>query len=157
MPAVSLREATDDDFEALFELESDVAGANMIAFLPRDPGDRDAFAANWVRIRTDTTVLTRIIEADGKFAGYAVSFLADGERQVGYWIARELWKRGIASTALAAFVAEISQRPLWGSTASDNVGSQRVLQNVGFVYERTQRTHAPRRGNEIDENIYRLD
>jgi RimJ/RimL family protein N-acetyltransferase len=148
---------TEADFDALFELESDVTGADMIAFLPRDPGDRDAFSTHWTRITSDDDVVTRIIDADGAFAGYAVSFLMDGERQVGYWIARELWGRGIASAALAALVAEIPERPLWGSTAADNLGSQRVLQRVGFVFDRTERSHAPRRGAEIDENVYRLD
>ena len=37
--SVTLREVRDDDLEALFELESDVAGSDMIAFLPREPGD----------------------------------------------------------------------------------------------------------------------
>ncbi len=154
---MALRPTTDADSDALFELESDVAGADMIAFLPRAPGDRDAFTAHWQRITADDSVITRIIEVDGTFAGYAVSFIIEGERQVGYWIARELWGRGVASAALAALVAEITERPLWGSTASDNLGSQRVLQHVGFVFDRLERTHAPRRGMEIDENVYRLD
>lgn len=157
MAAVILRPTTDADFDALFELESDVTGADMIAFLPRDPGDRDAFSAHWARITSDDSVVTRIIEADGTFAGYAVSFLTDGERQVGYWVARELWGRGIATAALDALVGELGERPLWGSTAADNLGSQRVLVNAGFVFDHTERSHAPRRGVEIDENVYRLD
>ena len=154
---MALRPATDADFDALFELESDVEGANMIAFLPREPGDHDAFSAHWTRITTDATVITRVIEVEGAFAGYAVSFVIEGERQVGYWIARELWGRGIASSALLALVAEIPERPLWGSTASDNLGSQRVLQHAGFVFDRMERSHAPRRGSEIDEKVFRLD
>ena len=157
MATVSLRPVTDADFDALFDLESDVEGADMIAFLPREPGDRDAFSAHWSRITTDATVITRVIDADGMFAGYAVSFLIDGERQVGYWIARDRWGLGIASAALAALVAEIPDRPLWGSTAADNLRSQRVLVHAGFVFDRTERSHAPRRGTEIDEKVYRLD
>lgn len=157
MPTVTLRPVTDADFDALFELESDVQGADMIAFLPREPGDRDAFTTHWTRITSDPALITRVIESDGAFAGYAVSFVIDGERQIGYWVARELWGRGIASAALRALVTEIDERPLWGSTAFDNVGSQRVLQNAGFVFDRMERSHAPRRGIEIDENVYRLD
>jgi RimJ/RimL family protein N-acetyltransferase len=157
MPHVTLRPATDADFNALFELESDAVGSDMIAFLPREPGDLDAFTTHWKRISTDETMMIRVIDVDGEFAGYAISFLIDGQRQVGYWVVRELWGRGIASAALDALVAEIPERPLWGSTASDNVGSQRVLQRAGFVFDRTERSHAPRRGTEIDENVYRLD
>ena len=101
--------------------------------------------------------MTRVIEADGAFAGYAVSFLLDDERQVGYWIARELWGRGIASAALDVFVAELSDRPLWGSTADDNLGSQRVLEHAGFRFDHVERSHAPRRGTEIEERVFRLD
>jgi RimJ/RimL family protein N-acetyltransferase len=157
MPTVTLRPVTGADFDALFELESDVLGADMIAFLPREPGDREAFTTHWTRITSDPDLITRVIESDGAFAGYAVSFVIEGERQIGYWIARELWGRGIASAALRVLVSEIEERPLWGSTAFDNLGSQRVLQNAGFVFDRIERSHAPRRGTEIDENVYRLD
>jgi RimJ/RimL family protein N-acetyltransferase len=153
---VRLRAVRDDDLEDLFELESDVAGSDMIAFLPRVPGDRAAFDAHWTRIRADPDTLTWIIEADGRFAGYALSFLMNGERQVGYWIVRELWGRGIASAALAALLEQVTERPLWGSTVSDNLGSQRVLQSAGFVFQHIERTHAPRRDAEVDEHVFRL-
>lgn len=153
---VRLRAITDDDLETLFDLESDVAGADMIAFLPREPGDRVAFDAHWTRIRADPDVVTWIVEADGRFAGYALSFLMNGERQVGYWIVRQMWGRGIASAALAAVLTQIPERPLWGSTVSDNLGSQRVLQNGGFVFDHVERSHAPRRGAEVEERVFRL-
>jgi RimJ/RimL family protein N-acetyltransferase len=154
---VTVRAVTDDDLESLYELESDAVGAEMIAFLPRTPGDRAAFDAHWARVRADGSTRTWVIEADGRFAGYAVSFLMNDERQVGYWIVRELWGRGIASAALAAVLRELPQRPLWGSTVSDNLGSQRVLQGAGFVFDHVERTHAPRRGVQVDEYVYRLD
>jgi len=154
---VTLREVGDDDLERLFELESDAAGSDMIAFLPREPGDRAAFDAHWERIRADPDTLTWIIEEDGRFAGYALSFLMHGERQVGYWIVQELWGRGIASAALARMLELIPERPLWGSTVSDNIGSQRVLQSGGFVFQHVERTHAPRRGVEVDEHVFKLD
>lgn len=154
---VRLRPVLDADLEQLFALESDAAGAQMIAFLPREPGDRAAFDAHWARVRADPDTRTWIIEADGAFAGYGVSFLMNGERQVGYWIVRDLWGRGIATAALAAMVAELPERPLWGSTVADNLGSQRVLQNAGFVFQRVERSHAPRRGTEVDEHVFRLD
>ena len=154
---VRLRPVTDDDLDALFELESDVTGADMIAFLPREPGDRAAFDAHWARIRSDATARIWIIEADRTFAGYALSFLMNGERQVGYWIVQTFWGRGIATAATRAVIAELPERPLWGSTVSDNLGSQRVLQNAGFVFDHIERSHAPHRGTEVDEHVFRLD
>jgi RimJ/RimL family protein N-acetyltransferase len=156
MPTVRLRPVDDADLDQVFELESDREGADMIAFLPREPGDRDAFDTHWARLRTDRDIRTWVIEAEGGFAGYAISFLFDGERQVGYWVRRELWGQGVASAALSAVLAELPERPLWGSTAGDNLGSQRVLERAGFIYERTEQTHAPRRGEAIDERVFRL-
>lgn len=153
---VSLREVRDDDLEALFELESDVAGSDMIAFLPREPGDRAAFDAHWARIRTDPETLIWIIEDDGRFAGYALSFLMEGERQIGYWIVQQLWGRGIATAAVDRMLDLIPERPLWASTVDDNLGSQRVLQKAGFVFQHVERTHAARRGTEVDERVFRL-
>ncbi|MGE3192143.1 MAG: GNAT family N-acetyltransferase [Microbacteriaceae bacterium] len=153
---VSLREVRDGDLEALFELESDVAGSDMIAFLPREPGDRAAFDAHWARIRTDPGSLIWIIEDDGRFAGYALSFLMEGERQIGYWIVQELWGRGIATAAVDRMLELIPERPLWASTVDDNLGSQRVLQKAGFVFQHVERTHAARRGTEVDERVFRL-
>ena len=49
---------------------------------------------NDIDLPTDPDTHIWIIEADGAFAGYALSFLMNGERQVGYWIVRELWGRG---------------------------------------------------------------
>ena len=142
MTAVSLRPTLDGDFEAIFELESDVAGADMIALLPREPGDRTGFAQDWERVRADATVIRRTIEVDGGFAGYAVSFLLGRERQVGYWIERGLWGRGIASAALAA----PARRPR-GAAALGPCGrattsaSRRVLERAGFSMVATERVH----------------
>lgn len=157
MTAVSLRPMQDRDFESVFALESDVLGADMIALLPRVPGDRPGFEQHWARIHGDITVVTRVIEVDGAFAGYAVSFLLDAERQVGYWVDRALWGRGIASAALALLLAELEDRPLWGRVAAANAGSRRVLERSGFVVVDTERVLSPRLGVEIDELVLRLD
>lgn len=157
MPPVTLRPLQDGDYERLFLLESDVVGANMIALLPRAPGDRAGFEQHWQRIRDDATVISRAIEFDGEFAGYAVSFLINSERQVGYWVERELWGLGIATAALRLLIAELAERPLWGRVASDNRGSRRVLERVGFGMVATARVMSPRLGVEINELVLRLD
>jgi RimJ/RimL family protein N-acetyltransferase len=157
MIAVSLRPLRDSDAERVFLLESDVVGADMIALLPRAPGDRPGFDRHWDRIRGDPTVVCRVIEADGAFAGYAISFLIYGERQVGYWVERELWGRGIAGTALRLLLAELDDRPLWGRVARSNPASRRVLERAGFGMVATERVLAPRLGVVVDELVLRLD
>lgn len=154
---VSLRPLQDRDFDAVFRLESDVVGADMIALLPRVPGDRVGFEQHWQRIHGDIMVRTRAIEQDGRFAGYVTSFPLRGERQVGYWIERDLWGRGIAKEALRLLLLQLNERPLWGRVASTNLGSRRVLESAGFVVVATERAIAPRLGVEIDELVFRLD
>jgi len=125
-----LRAVTKDDLPTLFEHQSDPESNRMAAFPPRD---RDAFGAHWVKILADPKVLTRAISVDGVLAGYVLSFERFGKREVGYWIAREHWGRGIATRALAAFLLLDPVRPLYARVATHNTGSIRVLQKCGFA------------------------
>ncbi|MBW4031880.1 MAG: GNAT family N-acetyltransferase [Acidobacteria bacterium] len=156
MTVVTLRPVRDGDAESMFRLESDEVGADMIAMLPRAPGDRIAFDQHWNRTRKDITVINRIIDCDGAFAGYAVSFLVDGQRQVGYWVERSMWGQGIASSALRLLLEELDDRPLWARVASDNVGSRRVLERAGFEVVGVERVLAPRRSGEVSGLVFRL-
>jgi RimJ/RimL family protein N-acetyltransferase len=155
--AVTLRPVVDADREAMFRLESDDLGANMIAFLPRSPGDREAFDKHWERIHSDPELLIRSILVDGRYGGYALSFVVDGEREVGYWVDRSLWGRGIATEALTALLEELEERPLFAHTAADNEGSRRVLEKCGFVLIAETESFAPRRESVVAENVFRLD
>lgn len=81
----------------------------MAAFPSRD---RDAFMAHWAKIRADDSVIARTIVAGADVVGGISSFEAEGdERDVGYWIGRSWWRRGIATAALAAFLEVDVARP----------------------------------------------
>ncbi len=159
--SVTIRPVAAGDAELVFVLESDEVGADMLAFLPRAPGDRAAFDEAWERYTTRPDIVFRVVEVDGAFAGYVLSFVieeaGEPEREVGYWIDRVYWGRGVASAALALLLDEVAERPLWGRVAGDNVGSRRVLEKAGFVRASVQQTLSPRRGFVIDEIALRLD
>jgi len=154
---VTLRPLRDDDREAMFRLESDEVGANMIAFLPRVPGDREAFDKHWERLHSTPENLVFTIEVDGDYGGYALSFVVNGEREVGYWVDRPLWGRGIATAALSALLAELDERPLFAHAAADNEASRRVLEKCGFVVVAETESFAPGRESVIPEIVFRLD
>jgi len=61
------------------------------------------------------------------------SWIAEDRQLIGYWIGREFWGRGVGTAALAAFVAEVKERPLHAFVAKHNVGSIRVLEKCEFV------------------------
>lgn len=102
----------------------------MAAFKSRD---RDAFMAHWAKIMANPACATRVILADGTVAGNIGAWTDGADRQVGYWIGRELWGRGIASAALVQFLDYEATRPLTACVAKHNLGSIRVLQKAGFA------------------------
>jgi RimJ/RimL family protein N-acetyltransferase len=126
---VILREVTDADLPAHFEQQRDPESLRMAAMPGRDAV---AFATHWAKIRTEPTIVLRTIDVDGEVAGSAVSFVLEGRRQVGYWIARTHWGRGIASAALELLLREVTERPLQARVAQRNPASLRVLQKHGF-------------------------
>ena len=128
--SVILREVVDADLPIFFEHQRDAEAARMAAFPSRD---HDPFMLHWAKLRRDHSNIARTIVRDGQVAGNIGSWLADGKRLVGYWIGREFWGRGVATAALAAFVADIKERPLHAFVAEHNVRSIRVLEKCQFV------------------------
>jgi RimJ/RimL family protein N-acetyltransferase len=127
---VRLRDVTETDLPIFFEHQLDPDAAQMAAFPPRE---RDAFMAHWAKILADATVGKQTILVDERVAGNIVSFEQSGEREVGYWLGRDYWGRGVATKALAAFLAQETARPLYAYVAKHNIGSQRVLEKCGFT------------------------
>jgi RimJ/RimL family protein N-acetyltransferase len=76
---------------------------------------------------------------------------------VTYWVDRTLWGKGIATAALQQLLAHTAERPVFARAASDNAGSLRVLEKVGFKRVGADRGFAAGRGEEVEEAILRLD
>jgi RimJ/RimL family protein N-acetyltransferase len=127
---VRLRDVVETDLSIFFEHQRDPEAAGMAAFEPRD---RAAFSAHWSRILADDALIAKAVLVDERVAGNVVSWEADGDRLVGYWIGREFWGAGVAPAALRAFVDLVPARPLRAHVATTNVGSVRVLEKCGFV------------------------
>ncbi len=157
MADIALRELEDADLDALFDQMRDPESVHMAAFTARDPNDRAAFDAHMARIRSgpDTTVLA--ITHDGDFVGTIGSFTIEGDREITYWIARPSWGQGIATQALTLFLQSEQTRPLHARAATDNIGSLRVLQKVGFRLTGTEVGYANARASEIEETLLRLN
>ncbi len=130
---VRLRDVEPGDLPIYFENQRDPLAVEMAAFQPRD---HEGFTAHWAKTLADETNLTRTVLLDGEVAGSIGSWVADDGREVGYWLGRSYWGRGVATAALAAFLQEIDERPLLAHVASHNVGSIRVLEKCGFTVAR---------------------
>ncbi len=123
----------------------------MVDFKSRD---RAAFDQHWAKILASGTGLIRTIvitsdvspeppvvvasgvspESAEHVAGNIVSWDSDGKREIGYWLDRAYWGRGVATAALAIFLRLEQTRPLYAGVAKHNVASVRVLQKCGFTF-----------------------
>lgn len=133
-PKVFLRDVEPGDLPSFFEHQRDPVAVALVVFRSRE---RAEFDAHWAKILADKTALTKTIVADGQVAGHIASFLRDGQREIGYWIDRALWGRGIASEALSMFLRLEQTRPLLAGVAPHNLASMRVLQKCGFTLPST--------------------
>ncbi len=74
--------------------------------------------------------------------GYFISNDRFEEAEVGYNINPKYWKKGYATEATTAIVNHISQRPekisIFATCDVRNIGSRRVLEKSGFVFEKAE-------------------
>ncbi|MFN2475334.1 MAG: GNAT family N-acetyltransferase [Chthoniobacterales bacterium] len=150
-PRVQLRDVEADDLPLFFEHQRDPIAVALVGFRSRD---RAAFDQHWAKLLADdsclkkTIVVVSAVSADSPIAvasavsadpaatvvaGNIGSWSSDGKREIGYWIDRALWGRGIATEAVAAFLRLEQTRPLHAGVATHNAASIRVLQKCGFT------------------------
>ena len=126
---VLLRDVTASDLPIFFEQQLDPIATQMAAFPARD---REAFMAHWAKILADEANILKTILYGDQVAGNIVSWEQSGEREVGYWLGREFWGKGIATRALSLFLEQVLLRPLYAYVAKHNLASIRVLEKCGF-------------------------
>jgi RimJ/RimL family protein N-acetyltransferase len=151
---VELRDVTEDDLPILFEYQLDLEAVAMAAVPARD---REGFIDHWTnRVLGDPTVIARAVVADGHVVGDIVSFNRGGVREVGYWIGRPFWGKGVATRALAAFLEADPHRPLVGRVAATNVASIRVLEKCGFTVVEDEADMPEPLGDGVEEIVLRF-
>src|SRR3954462_14188368 len=147
---IALRPVEPGDLPLFFEHQRDPIAVAMVVFQSRD---RAAFDQHWAKILADETGLIRTIvvtsdvspesAANEHVAGNIVSWNSDGKREIGYWIDRAYWGRGIATAALSAFLRLEQTRPLYAGVARHNIASTRVLEKCGFIVSKSSPDEEP--------------
>lgn len=149
---ITLRDVIESDLPILFEQQLDPEATVMAAFPSRD---HDAFMAHWKKIMAYENNLIKTISYAGEVAGYILSWEMEGEREVGYWLGKEYWGKGIATQALAEYVSIVKTRPLMSHVARHNIGSRRVLEKCGFKVIGEDKYTNPA-GVEVEEFVLKL-
>ena len=129
---VILRDIVETDLPTFFEHQREPEGNALAAFPARD---LDTFMKHWhERVLGNQANGKKTIVEDGQIAGNICSWDSDHHREIGYWLGKTFWGRGIATAAIAAYVKDVeTKRPLEAFVASQNRGSIRALEKCGFV------------------------
>jgi RimJ/RimL family protein N-acetyltransferase len=153
---VKLRQTEKSDLEFFFQFQLDKAANYLAAFTPKDHTDKEAYFEKFTKLLNDPTINMQTILVDETIAGSIAKFEMEGDTEITYWIGRNFWGKGIATTALKNFLTIENTRPVFGRVAFDNLGSQKVLEKCGFVKIGTYKGFANARQTEIEEFIYNL-
>lgn len=151
---VRLRSVEQDDLPRMYQMQLDPVSNRMAVTIPRSA---EVFDSHWTDALRDPSVTTKAILLGEQMVGYISCFPNEGRANVGYWVCREHWGKGIASRALVLLLLEIPARPLYAHVATSNGASRRVLQKCGFVVERVQVSPASDRYPECEEAVLVLN
>jgi RimJ/RimL family protein N-acetyltransferase len=161
--STAIREWRRDDASALARLANDRQVWLGLRDLFPHPYSLDD-AHGFIALATGMTPPSLFaIDADGALAGGIGYILrTDVERigaEVGYWLGREFWGRGIGTAALRlltvhAFAVRPELRRLFAVPFASNVASARVLEKAGYLREGIMRQSVIKDGRVLDQFIY---
>lgn len=146
----------ENDLNAFFQFQLNEEANYLAAFTAKDPNDKTAYIEKYTPFLTDPTINMRTIKVKDIIVGSIAKFIMENKAEITYWIDRDFWGQGIATTALKNFLKIEQSRPIYGRTAFDNYGSQKVLEKCGFVRIGQDKGFANARQAEIEEYIYKL-
>jgi RimJ/RimL family protein N-acetyltransferase len=149
---IELRDPVAEDLPIFFAHQQELEALRMADWTARD---KEAFMAHWAKTAADPAVLRKTILAGAVVAGYVGSFERANLREVCYWLGEDVWGKGVATKALAAFLAEEVRRPLWARVAKRNPASVRVVEKCGFTIVGEEK-YSNAAGEEVEEYVLKL-
>jgi RimJ/RimL family protein N-acetyltransferase len=156
MLQIQLRKITEADLPLFFEFQKDREACRMAAFTSKEPDNWAHFLKHWTKILGNEEIVKRTIVMEDQAAGNISCFEQCGEKEVGFWIDRKHWGKGLATAALSEFLTIVDLRPLHARAAKDNIGSLKVLKKCGFVVTGESSGFSNARQKEVEEFILTL-
>lgn len=160
---LEIREFSTGDLDALCRF---VCDARVTRFMLQAPGDQDearvylgqviGYQSEWPRSAWELAVTQR--EDKALIGACTLALLAPGEADLGYMLARRVWKRGLATEVATALVQagfrELRLRRISSTVDVRNHASIRVLEKVGLRWEATYRRLRKVRGEWRDCHLF---
>ena len=157
-----IREWRQDDVESLVENANDKAvWLQLRDIFPHPYATADA--VNWIGIANSTDPITNFaIVVDGKaVGGIGLTIQSDIQRksaEIGYWLGRNYWGKGIATEAVTALTQYGFQHldlcRIFAVSFAENDASTKVLEKAGYQREGLLRKAAIKEGRILDEFLY---
>jgi ribosomal-protein-alanine N-acetyltransferase len=157
MRDIILRPSVVADINTFFEFQLDEEANYLAAFTAKDTTDKTAYLDKYTKLLHLLTVNMQTILAGNAIIGTVTKFEINNEAEVAFWIDKAYWGQGIATSALKLFLDIEKKRPIFGHAAFDNFGSQKFLEQCGFVKIGSDKGFANARHAEIKEFVYKLD
>lgn len=154
---IKLRPSVAADINIFFEYQLDAEANYLAAFTAKDPADKVAYIEKYTKLLLNPTVNMQTIIADSNVIGTITKFEINEEAEVAFWIDKPFWGQGVATKSLKMFLDIERKRPIFGHVAFDNFGSQKVLEQCGFMKIGTEVGFANARQAEIEEFVYKLN
>lgn len=126
---------------------------------PYTTDDARAYIAHASR-QSPVTSLATVVDGNA-VGGVSLRIGSDIERfsaEIGYWLGREYWGRGIVSEVVRLATRHafevLGMKRVFAVPFVRNVASHRVLDRAGYVLEGTMRHSAVKEGALIDQHLY---
>lgn len=163
-PRLLLRAFAPQDARRVFEIRSDFEVTRMLVFPAYPPVLEDVSAwltEHAVEWRAGTAYRFAVV-VDGRVIGCAdVDEIQDGCGELGYWLERDHWGRGLATEAAGAVhdfaTRTLGLRRLVAGHAADNPASGRILVRLGFRQVGHRTVWYRSRGAEVTRLYYVFD
>ena len=154
-PHLCLRPLTAADAPEITRLAGDWDIARMTALIPHPYTLADA--QSFIAAVDDAN--TFAIERDGALVGCCGARPVSGTYEIGYWVGKPYWGRGMATQAARALIAHLRTREpgcvITISHMTENEASARVIQKLGFRRTGEKQTFCVARAAPVPSLTYR--
>lgn len=161
---MKLRRWHDSDLETLVQIANNKKIANNLTNKFPHPYTIEAGKAFIAFANTHTPRHINAIEIDGQIAGgigiHPQEDISYKNAEMGYWLGEAYWGKGIMTQAVKEMVnygfKNFDINRIFARPFGTNVGSQKVLEKVGFILEARFEKTLCKNGTYHDELIYAI-